>query len=322
MIEPAVAVCVALLADFAFGDPRNRYHPTAWVGCIISRAAPLARNAAPALERAGGAGVVCAAAAAAITAVLAALYAVSLAPPHIMSVMLGAAAAGVLLKTTLAIRGMERHAIAVLAALERGDMAEARARLAMIVKRDTSGLDQNAVISGVVESVGENTVDGVTGPLFYYALFGLPGAFAYRTVNTADSMVGYRSAMFKNVGWFAAKSDTVLNFMPSRLTGMVMVLAAALLGRDWRESYRTMLRDAGRTDSANSGYPMAALAGALGARLAKAGCYQLGRGESALEPRHVRDAISLLKVTSLLFAGMVVVPAALALSYLGWWVYA
>ena len=107
---------------------------------------------------------------------------------------------GILLKTTIAIKGMEKHALAVVTSLENNNIASARDNLSMIVKRNTKDLDKNHVLSGVVESISENTVDGITGPLFYFGLFGLPGAFVYRVVNTADSMIGYKTNIFKNIG--------------------------------------------------------------------------------------------------------------------------
>ena len=322
MIEAVLIAVLAVMTDLALGDPRSRYHPTAWMGAVIARLAPLARDPSPALERLGGAAVVCAAAGAAIAILLGAAYGLSLMPDGLAYVIVGVAAGAVLLKTTLAIRGMELHAMAVLDSLDAGNLDMARQGLSRIVKRDTSRLDRDHVISGTLESISENTVDGVTGPLFYYGLFGLPGAFAYRAVNTADSMMGYRSETFRNIGWFAAGCDTALNYVPSRLTGAVMVVSAALLQNDWRGSYRTMLRDGRKTASANAGYPMAALAGALQTRLEKVGHYSLGDGQAPLGREHVRAALSMMKLTSLLFLGTVTVPVIAALSLLGWWIHA
>ena len=117
----------------------------------------------------------------------------------------------------------------------------------MIVKRNTKHLDKNHISSAVLESVSENTVDGITGPLFYYAIFGLPGAFVYRAINTIDSMVGYKTSLFRNIGWFGANCDTILNYIPSRLTGLVMILSALILGYNWKESFYIMRRDGKKT---------------------------------------------------------------------------
>ena len=325
--EYVAVVALALALDLALGDPRNRYHPTAWIGGALARLVPAVSGRGAGAERAGGILVVAAVAAAAAAAAAALPHAlglgISLLAGGWAAALASAAAGAVLLKTTVAVRGMERHAAAVADSLDRGDLDAARAGLSAIVKRDTADLDGDHVVSGVIESVSENTVDGVTGPLLYYAALGLPGAFAYRAVNTADSMIGYRTAMFRDVGWFAARCDTVLNYAPARLTGLVMVLSAAVLGRDWRASYRVMVRDGGKTESPNAGYAMAAMAGAIGARLEKAGHYRLGDGAcAAAAPASARgqieSAVSMMKVTSVLFSLLVAAPAIAALSAAGW----
>jgi adenosylcobinamide-phosphate synthase len=216
---------------------------------------------------------------------------------------------------------MERYALAVMTSLENENLDSARTNLSMIVKRNTSNLDKNHVISGVLESISENTVDGVTGPLFYYAIFGLPGAFVYRIINTADSMIGYKSNMFKNIGWFAATCDTILNYIPSRLTGLIMIISAAILQNNWKESYKIMIRDGKKTASPNAGYPMAALAGALETKFEKLEHYSLGDVETTLTKEHVLSAITIMKLTSILFFGIVTIPIIIALSFVGWWIH-
>ena len=143
-------------------------------------------------------------------------------------------------------------------ALEKDDLDSARNHLSMIVKRNTKHLDKNHISSAVLESVSENTVDGITGPLFYYAIFGLPGAFVYRAINTIDSMVGYKTSLFRNIGWFGANCDTILNYIPSRLTGLVMILSALILGYNWKESFYIMRPDGKKLECPNAGYPIAA----------------------------------------------------------------
>jgi len=220
----------------------------------------------------------------------------------------------ILFKMTIAIRGMELHALAVLDSIQKNDLAQARKNLSMIVKRNTKNLDKNHILSGTLESLSENIVDGITGPMFYFALFGLPGAFAYRIVNTVDSMVGYKTYMFKNLGWFGANCDNILNYIPSRLTGLTMVLGAMLLGHDWKNCYAIFKRDGKKTDSPNAGYPMAALAGALGTTFEKIEHYSLGSGNQEITSKKVTDAIALMKVTSLLFFGIVSIPIILFIS--------
>lgn len=310
MIAESVAiVALALGLDALFGDPRNRYHPTAWIGAVIARLAPAARHRNAAAERLGGVFVVVATAGLVLVALAALYLGISALASGWAAAIISVLAGSLLLKSTVAMRGMQLHAMAVVDSLGRGNLDSARASLAMIVKRDTGGLDKNRVISGVLESISENTVDGITGPLFYYAVFGLPGAFAYRVVNTADSMIGYKNAIFGNIGWFAAKCDTALNILPSRLTALLMIVSTAALGGDWRASYAVMIRDGRKTQSLNAGYPMAALAGALGTRLEKAGHYTLGDGDAELTREHVRFAIAVMKLTTLLFFAAIVMPA-------------
>jgi adenosylcobinamide-phosphate synthase len=247
---------------------------------------------------------------------------ISLISIDIVSLIVSVIISGLLLKTTIAIRGMEKHAKAVIESLDHDNLDMARTNLSMIVKRNTKNLDKNHVISGVLESISENTVDGITGPLFYFALFGLPGAFLYRVINTADSMIGYKTDIFRNVGWFGATCDRILNYIPSRLTGLIMIISAAILQNNWKESYKIMIRDGKKTESPNAGYPMAALAGALGTKFEKINHYKLGNGEIILTKEHVNSALTMMKLTSILFFGIVTIPLIIILSQVGWWIHA
>jgi len=275
ILESVVIVTFALLLDFLVGDPKTRYHPTAWIGKLIASLVPFTKSNSVRKELIGGILLVSVIVATVCTVLVVLDIGISLLTIDIVSLIVSITVGSILLKTTIAIRGMQKHALAVVDAVEKGDLGSARNHLSMIVKRDTKNLDKNHILSGVLESVSENTVDGVTGPLFYYAIFGLPGAFVYRAINTIDSMIGYKTTIFKNVGWFGAKCDTVLNYAPSRLTGLVMILGALILGYNWRESLYIMRRDSRKLESSNAGFPMAALAGALGTKLEKMIAIQL-----------------------------------------------
>ena len=322
ILESLVIVGFALLLDFLVGDPKTKYHPTAWMGKLIASLVPFTKSNSAKRELIGGIFLV-SITVITICVVLAVLdIGINLLTIDIVTLIISIAIGSILLKTTIAIRGMQKHALAVVDAVEEGDLDSARNHLSMIVKRDTKNLDKNHILSGVLESVSENTVDGVTGPLFYYAIFGLPGAFVYRAINTIDSMVGYKTSLFKNVGWFGAKCDTVLNYAPSRLTGLVMILSALVLGYNWKESLYIMRRDSRKLESPNAGFPMAALAGALGARLEKMDYYTIGNGSVEFTKSHVVSAITLMKVSSILFCGIITVPIIVTLSFLGWWIHA
>ena len=322
ILESLIIVGFALVLDFVFGDPKNKFHPTAWIGGLIAKLTPLGQNQNQKLERIGGIFVVTIPVGMVVTLLLTLDFGIRFLSTDwvtlVISIMIGA----LLLKTTIAIKGMERYAMAVVGSLEADNLDSARENLSMIVKRNTSHLDKNHVISGVLESVSENTVDGITGPLFYYAIFGLPGAFVYRIINTADSMIGYKTDIFKNLGWFAANCDTILNYIPSRLTGLVMIISAAILQNNWKESYKIMIRDGKKTESPNAGYPMAALAGALGTKFEKVNHYKLGNGELILTKEHVHSAISIMKLTSVLFFGIIIIPIVTVLTLIGWWIHA
>ena len=322
IIESIVIIAFALGLDFTFGDPKSKYHPTAWIGALIAKLTPLAQNQNTSVEKLGGIFIVTIPVGIVVTLLLILDTGISLLTADWITILTSAVIGVILLKSTIAIRGMERYAQAVISSLEQGDLDSAREKLSMIVKRNTKSLDQNHVISGVLESISENTVDGITGPLFYYALFGLPGAFVYRVVNTADSMIGYKTDIFKNVGWFGATCDTILNYIPSRLTGLVMIISAIILQNNWKESYKIMLRDGKKTTSPNAGYPMAALAGALETKFEKINHYQLGDGQISLTKEHVNSALAMMKLTSILFFGMVSIPIIIILSMVGWWIHA
>lgn len=322
IIESIAIIFFALTIDFTLGDPKNKFHPTAWIGSLIAKITPSLKNSSNTLEKLGGIILIIISSAIVASLIILLDVGINMITTDYLSIIISIIVGGILLKTTIAIKGMEKHALAVVNSLENNNIESARNNLSMIVKRNTKDLDKNHVFSGVVESISENTVDGITGPLFYFGLFGLPGAFVYRVINTADSMIGYKTNIFKNIGWFAANCDTILNYIPSRLTGFVMIFSAMILGYDWKRSYKIMIRDGGKTQSPNAGYPMAAIAGALGTRFEKIDHYFLGDGKVSFSKEHVKSTITLMKVTSIIFCGIVVVPIVLLLSYLGWWIHA
>ena len=321
IIESIAIIGFAILIDLIFGDPKNRYHPTAWIGTFIAKLTTITKNQNSTFEKIGGTIMIITISSVVVLLLFGLNFGISLISVDYISLILSVVIGALLLKTTIAIRGMEKHAINVLDSLERHDLDLARNYLSMIVKRNTTKLDKNHVLSGVLESISENTVDGITGPMFYYAFFGLFGAFVYRIINTADSMVGYKNDIFKNLGWFTAKCDTILNYIPSRLTGLMMVISAAILQNNWRNSYKVMIRDGKKTESPNAGYPMAALAGALETKFEKINHYKLGDGEITLTRDHVLSAIKIMKLTSILFFGIITIPIIFILSVLGWWLY-
>ncbi|MFB5631342.1 MAG: cobalamin biosynthesis protein [Nitrosopumilaceae archaeon] len=319
IFESILIVIFAIILDFIVGDPRNKFHPTSWIGSLIAKLVPSIKNESPKIEKLGGILLVII-----VVSIVSALLVflnmgIQNISIEILGIIISIISGTILLKTTIAIRGMEKHAIAVMDSLDQNDLKSARNNLSMIVKRNTNNLDKNHVLSGTLESISENTVDGITGPLFYFTFFGIIGAFTYRIVNTIDSMIGYKSGIFRNIGWFGANCDNILNYLPARITGIMMVLGALILGHDWKKSYQILRRDGKKTESPNAGYPMAALAGALGTRFEKINNYCIGDDNFELTKDHFHAAISLMKITSILFCMIFTVPVIIILSYFGWW---
>ncbi len=328
ILIPILGVILALSIDFTIGDPKNKFHPTVWVGTLIGKLVPFVKNHNQTAEKLNGLILTIS-----ITALIASiLYFLNIGlyylesfdfnlMTRIITLIFSIAVIGILLKTTIAVKGMEKYSKSIMEALSKDDLDDARTKLSMIVKRDTKNLDRQHIISGTLESISENTVDGITGPLFYFTMLGLPGAFIYRTINTIDSMIGYKTDLFRNLGWFGANCDTVLNFLPSRITSLVMILAIMILKEDWKHSIEIMRRDGKKTESPNAGYPMATMAGALSIKFEKIDHYILGDGNLELTETHFKSAISIMKLTTILFCAIFTIPLITVFSYLGWWMY-
>ena len=256
--EYALAMILALGLDALIGWPEPLFrrigHPVTWIGTLISFGeARLNRGAA---RRTAGA--VWALAVIAVTVALAIGVAAVL-----PGGLVGVALTGVLAWPFVAVRSLHEHVAAVAQPLSDGDEVGARAAIARIVGRNPETLDQAAMARAALETLAENASDGVVAPLFWGAIFGLPGIAGYKAVNTLDSMIGYRNARYAAFGWAAARIDDVANWLPARLTGGLIAAASKARGT----AYRTMKRDARQHRSPNAGWPEAAMAGALAVRL-------------------------------------------------------
>jgi adenosylcobinamide-phosphate synthase len=291
---------LALLIDSMFGDPSNAHHPVAWIGSGISAA----RKRAPKTDsqRQLGYGGLIALGGLCLAAGLGWLVTrlVRFLPNPLN--WLGEAAA---LKLMLSVGGLTRAASEIQSALEAGDLPHAQRLTSWhLVSRDTSGLSESQVVAATIESLTENTSDSILGPLFYYTLFGLPGAFAYRFANTADSMLGYRDAEREWLGKIPARLDDLLNLVPARLTALLFVFASRVSDGDARRATVIWRRDHNKTESPNAGHPMSAGAGALGIELEKVGHYKLGEGQRAAQISDIGRAISLMRTTAFIAAGL------------------
>jgi adenosylcobinamide-phosphate synthase len=205
-----------------------------------------------------------------------------------------------ILSTTFAIKSLINSIVLVKRDIDT-DISNAQTSVSYLVSRKTSNFSEKELISAAIETLTENITDSVIAPLIYAFIFGVLGAVFYRVVNTLDAMVGYKNPENINIGWFTAKLDDILNYIPARITGFLVVTASILLKLNWKNAYKIMMRDAKKTPSPNSGYPMAATAGALGIQLIKPGYYQLGDLINPLESETITKTILLTKITIVLF---------------------
>ncbi len=215
----------------------------------------------------------------------------------------------ILFSMTISPRSLAAAGREICQYLESGDLAKARFKVGWIVGRDTDKLTVPEVTRATVETIAENIVDGITSPLFYFFIGGLPLAMLYRAANTMDSMVGYKNDKYLYFGRAAARLDDILNFIPARLTGLLLVFLAFLLRFDWRGAWSMMLRDAKKHPSPNGGYTEATVAGALGIRLGGLNYYfgkpsfraYMGEPLAELGPIHIRRTIMLMYAATLAF---------------------
>lgn len=213
-----------------------------------------------------------------------------------------------LMYTCIAARCLSDEGSRIYRALKEGDLEKSRKLLSMIVGRDTDSLDVSEITRGAIETVAENTSDGVIAPLFYMFLGGAPLAMAYKAVNTMDSMVGYKNERYMHFGWAAARFDDAANYIPARITGLLMVLASMLMRLNYKKSLHILIRDSRNHSSPNSGFPEAAAAGALGVQLGGTNYYfgkpvekpTIGEPLRSLGGDDIKSAIWLMYTTSIL----------------------
>ena len=302
------------LLDCILGDPYSLPHPIRLIGRLISALEKWARNAFANNLTAGGtilALIVLLTSAGIPLAVLFLCYRVN--------IWLGAAAESILCYYMLAARCLRNESMKVYRAISENDTEKARTAVSMIVGRDTKPLDRNGIIRAAVETVAENTSDGVTAPMLYMGLGGAVLGFFYKAANTMDSMIGYTSEKYLHIGKFAAKLDDVLNYIPSRLTALLMILSAGILRLDMKNAWRIWRRDRRNHASPNSAQTEAVCAGALDVRLAGDAYYFgelhkkpfIGDNIREIENEDIRRANRLMYCTSALMLILCTVVRAL-----------
>jgi adenosylcobinamide-phosphate synthase len=287
----AFALVAAVVIDVCFGEPPNAVHPVVWMGRAISFG--VRRSPREGAGRQLAAGAILAIGVPSSFAIASALVLAPLADQPLLSFIVTA----ILLKSTFALRALGAAAFAVRDALARGSVEQGRAALGSLCSRDARPLDARALVAATIESVAENASESFVAPLFYYALFGLPGAVFYRAVNTLDAMIGYRGR-YEYLGKASARLDDALNLVPARITASLLVVASALCRHDAHGGWRILRRDGARTESPNAGRPMAAMAGALRVELEKIGCYRLGDAVDELRVAKIGDAWNVVRAAA------------------------
>jgi adenosylcobinamide-phosphate synthase len=299
----ALVLLLAAAIDVIFGEPPAAVHPVVWIGKLID----LLKNAAPKTHRK-------------LYGILIALCCIFFAALLGYSVLCVAALPGIprvlgllieayFLKATFAINCLLSPARKIYRHLEENRLDKVRELLPIYVSRNTSKLTRTQMSSAVIESVSENYVDGILSPIFYYAIFGefgLVAAYIFKAISTLDSMIGYKTEPYKELGYFSARSDVVLNWIPARIS-IIFILAAAfvvaLLPKKQGKinplnSIKSVLEDGMKTPSPNSGYPMAATAGALGVKLEKPNYYVLGASYPPAEINDIKRVSQLIAIAS------------------------
>ncbi len=300
-----LSIGAAFLMDFALGDPPSMPHPVRIIGAYISSFEKYLRRLAKSEFSTKVMGVLLLITTVGLSYLLP-WYILKLAGGinpylyHIVNILL--------MYTCIAARCLSDEGMRIYKTLEAGDLEKSRKMLSMIVGRDTGSLEVSGITRGAVETVAENTSDGVIAPLFYMFIGGAPLAMAYKAVNTLDSMVGYKNDRYLHFGCASARFDDVANYIPARLTGILMVLASMFLGLDYKKSFQILIRDSRKHSSPNSGFPEAAAAGALGVQLGGTNHYfgkpvekpTLGEPLRPLDRNDIKATVRLMYTTAIL----------------------
>ena len=294
-----IKIWIAYVLDLIFGDPQNVIHPVQVIGKIISTGEKiLLRKKYKFL-----AGAVLNIFTVSITYTL--MYLISKSVKISVFFMIIEI---YLMYTIFSINSLAREGNRVYRILKEGDIEKARKDLSYLVSRDTETMDEKMIIRSTMETISENTVDGIVAPMFYMFLGGMPLAMAYKAINTLDSMVGYKNEKYMDFGKFSAKVDDVANFIPARITGILIVLASMILGYDYKNSLKIFLRDRKNHSSPNSAHSEASVAGALGVQFGGKVSYfgkeidkpTIGDKTKEFELEDIRKNIRIMYITSFL----------------------
>ncbi len=291
---------IALLLDLVLAEPPNRFHPVAWLGKFISFQLKFAPGHGRVRQFMYGLGMVVVTAALIIVPV--AILSIYL---HKFNTVIYVLFSAYVLKNTFSLRGLWKAVNEVKISLSLNNVTNARSEVRALVHRDAALLSELQLMSAAIESCAENLCDSFVAPLFYYAIFGLPGAVAYRIVNTFDAMIGYHGD-WEYTGKFAARLDDIVNYIPARLSALLIVVAAAISRNDVKNAWNTMVGAHSKTESPNAGWTMGAMAGALGVQLEKAGYYILGTDEKELSIAAISRSQNIMLMSAVIWSSLVV----------------
>ncbi|MCZ3365661.1 MULTISPECIES: cobalamin biosynthesis protein [Methanobacterium] len=284
-------IIIAIVIDVIFGELPAKIHPVVWMGKLIDFLSGYLTS-----YRSKISGII-------LTFLVVIIFTLAtyvLLHLSAFNYILYILISSIILSTTFAIKVLLTSAENMKNDIDH-NIEKARQSMSFLVSRNTMELNEEDLVSATIETLTENITDSIIAPLFYAFIFGVPGAVVYRVINTLDAMVGYKTPEKIKIGWFSAKSDDVLNFIPARITGVFIVIAAVFLRLNWKNAYNIMRRDARKPESPNSGFSMAAAAGALDIKLEKIGYYEIGDELSPLTTEKITEAVSLSKITVLLF---------------------
>ena len=321
--DTAIGILIyGFILDLIIGDPRWMPHPVRWMGKYISGGEKFLRKIFPDNRWGhvmGGMILTMTLVCLAIAIPLLILWGATLLEPIILEktgwvVDLSAIISVFMCWQTIACKDLKKETMAVYSSLVSGDLPGARKNLSRVVGRDTLYLSEPAVCRAAVETVAENASDGVIAPMFFFAIGGAPLAFAYKAINTLDSMIGYKNEKYFFFGRYAAILDDIANFIPARITGILMVVASLVIQLNTKEAWRILRRDRKKHTSPNAGVPEAACAGALTVRLGGLSMYNfkpvdkpyIGDDTTEINKEHIKNANRLMLATAWVFVAVLV----------------
>lgn len=309
-----IILFLAIIIDLIFGEPPWKppyvLHPTVWMNKTTRALSPFFRNKNPRIEKINGVIL-------ALTVILIfvlPLYLCLTLTNSFLGIPFYLPIAAIILKTTFCIKLETDLAKAAAKHVKENNLQKAREHASLFSRRDVDNLTGPQVVSAVVESISENLTDFKLSPLFYYTLFSVPGAVAFRAINTLDGTVGFKDAEHMNIGWFSASLDTLANYILARLSVFLIVLASFGLKENYKNAWKIAVRDRKKISSLNHGWTVAAMAGALQVRLEKPSYYSVGDEIEELCSTHVFRALRIRNVVLALFVLLIVLPILFSVS--------